>query len=57
MSCKTAQRNIVRMRKIAGEPYTSRGVRTVRGRDEQNLLWQHSKAWASYPTINTEMLI
>lgn len=29
---------------INGKPYTSRGVRTVSGRDYGNLPWKHGKA-------------
>nr|WP_295971197.1 hypothetical protein [uncultured Bacillus sp.] len=36
---------------VSGEPYTLRGVRTVRGGVLGNLLSKYSEALGAYPTI------
>lgn len=36
---------------MSGEPYTSRGVRTVRGGVLGDLSWKHDKALGSYSTL------
>lgn len=50
LSPKITQRKIIRLGCTIGEPNTLKGVRSVRGKGEVNLLRQLSKATAPYPT-------